>query len=109
MIRRPPRSTLFPYTTLFRSRERRREPRSWAPVSMTKGVFGESRGGLHGSVYLLVADVQVGYEAYGVRAPGRGAHTRPGEGRQKAVGIAELDEHEDGLRRLYPVTGCGED
>src|SRR3712207_8524799 len=30
MIRRPPRSTLFPYTTLFRSRSgsrRRREPR----------------------------------------------------------------------------------
>src|SRR5258706_8984777 len=25
MIRRPPRSTLFPYTTLFRSRERRAE------------------------------------------------------------------------------------
>src|SRR2546427_9061477 len=25
MIRRPPRSTLFPYTTLFRSAERRRE------------------------------------------------------------------------------------
>src|SRR2546422_9077560 len=26
MIRRPPRSTLFPYTTLFRSRERRARP-----------------------------------------------------------------------------------
>src|SRR3712207_7537899 len=26
MIRRPPRSTLFPYTTLFRSRDRRRDP-----------------------------------------------------------------------------------
>src|SRR5438034_5691835 len=26
MIRRPPRSTLFPYTTLFRSRSRRRQP-----------------------------------------------------------------------------------
>src|SRR5215216_6889796 len=26
MIRRPPRSTLFPYTTLFRSRRRRRVP-----------------------------------------------------------------------------------
>src|SRR3712207_7399239 len=26
MIRRPPRSTLFPYTTLFRSRVREREP-----------------------------------------------------------------------------------
>src|SRR5215203_7146363 len=30
MIRRPPRSTLFPYTTLFRSRGRRRSPgRRW--------------------------------------------------------------------------------
>src|SRR3712207_9111623 len=27
MIRRPPRSTLFPYTTLFRSRHRRRAER----------------------------------------------------------------------------------
>src|SRR3712207_8753379 len=27
MIRRPPRSTLFPYTTLFRSDPRRRRPR----------------------------------------------------------------------------------
>src|SRR5258708_9665779 len=27
MIRRPPRSTLFPYTTLFRSRHRRRPDR----------------------------------------------------------------------------------
>src|SRR2546430_13091408 len=26
MIRRPPRSTLFPYTTLFRSGRRRRDP-----------------------------------------------------------------------------------
>src|SRR3712207_6904491 len=35
MIRRPPRSTLFPYTTLFRSRKRPRagseEPRPEAP------------------------------------------------------------------------------
>src|SRR2546427_8678765 len=33
MIRRPPRSTLFPYTTLFRSRD---------------GVFQKERGLLHG-------------------------------------------------------------
>src|SRR2546430_15347147 len=32
MIRRPPRSTLFPYTTLFRSR-RRRFPRARSPPS----------------------------------------------------------------------------
>src|SRR3712207_7764275 len=29
MIRRPPRSTLFPYTTLFRSRPGRRLPPPW--------------------------------------------------------------------------------
>src|SRR2546421_7776790 len=32
MIRRPPRSTLFPYTTLFRSRPGRRTPGSRAPA-----------------------------------------------------------------------------
>src|ERR1035438_7097287 len=31
MIRRPPRSTLFPYTTLFRSTDRRRSGRSLWP------------------------------------------------------------------------------
>src|SRR5256884_363703 len=29
MIRRPPKSTLFPYTTLFRSRSRRTRPSPW--------------------------------------------------------------------------------
>src|SRR2546430_3850947 len=29
MIRRPPRSTLFPYTTLFRSTVRRRDRQGW--------------------------------------------------------------------------------
>src|SRR5438477_5511869 len=32
MIRRPPRSTLFPYTTLFRSAEQRRRPLRLAGV-----------------------------------------------------------------------------
>src|SRR2546425_8997315 len=30
MIRRPPRSTLFPYTTLFRSTERHGQVRAWS-------------------------------------------------------------------------------
>src|SRR3712207_7026941 len=56
MIRRPPRSTLFPYTTLFRSSDPRRQPalleryvrlryygsgsnipREWNPVGKTDG------------------------------------------------------------------------
>src|SRR2546426_3610161 len=32
MIRRPPRSTLFPYTTLFRSRQRRQQRRVARPL-----------------------------------------------------------------------------
>src|SRR2546422_6284211 len=38
MIRRPPRSTLFPYTTLFRSRR--------ALVQVAGGLVGEEHGGL---------------------------------------------------------------
>src|SRR2546426_9238789 len=43
MIRRPPRSTLFPYTTLFRSRVRRKEDRranrlgTWTLVIQSAG------------------------------------------------------------------------
>src|SRR2546430_2949749 len=57
MIRRPPRSTLFPYTTLFRSRSGRRVGRpplrgpdrlrggSRAPVARARVGAGASRGG----------------------------------------------------------------
>src|SRR6266699_3906005 len=41
MIRRPPRSTLFPYTTLFRSRPGR--PRTWrAPPPPSRGATSET-------------------------------------------------------------------
>src|SRR5258707_2278346 len=49
MIRRPPRSTLFPYTTLFRSHcERRSRPRGSPPSPSTSrtlapGFAGRSR------------------------------------------------------------------
>src|SRR2546427_13081748 len=38
MIRRPPRSTLFPYTTLFRSRPARRRPVRLAAAPGVRGV-----------------------------------------------------------------------
>src|SRR2546426_9137967 len=40
MIRRPPRSTLFPYTTLFRSRPRSRAP---VPTPPRRGPRGWQR------------------------------------------------------------------
>src|SRR2546423_5826768 len=42
MIRRPPRSTLFPYTTLFRSLDRARHPGAARPGGRR---LGRSRGG----------------------------------------------------------------
>src|SRR5258708_29341061 len=43
MIRRPPRSTLFPYTTLFRSTCRARWRCSWSSCGrrLRQGSFGE--------------------------------------------------------------------
>src|SRR2546429_5002764 len=41
MIRRPPRSTLFPYTTLFRSRAQRAADR----MKQTLAFFGRHLGG----------------------------------------------------------------
>src|SRR3712207_8530481 len=42
MIRRPPRSTLFPYTTLFRSTARTRRP---SPPPAPGGRHDEAHGG----------------------------------------------------------------
>src|SRR5256885_13206864 len=50
MIRRPPRSTLFPYTTLFRSRARGRV----ADAALRRGgVFGGRRLPRQGSALVL--------------------------------------------------------
>src|SRR5258708_24416716 len=42
MIRRPPRSTLFPYTTLFRSRKTLAEKHAWLPAAVLK-AFEQSK------------------------------------------------------------------
>src|SRR3989449_9119017 len=52
MIRRPPRSTLFPYTTLFRSRERPGDaaPHHRGPRRGREGVPREAQASLLGHV-----------------------------------------------------------
>src|SRR5258708_18086328 len=55
MIRRPPRSTLFPYTTLFRSLERRQQ----RPAR--RGLGDElERGVGHKTEHALAADPEIG-------------------------------------------------
>src|SRR2546430_14394880 len=43
MIRRPPRSTLFPYTTLFRSRDQRRLPAACGQADAREGGLRAAR------------------------------------------------------------------
>src|SRR3712207_9491632 len=45
MIRRPPRSTLFPYTTLFRSRDVQRHPGRTCPHEVLHDAGGRGRVG----------------------------------------------------------------
>src|SRR5690348_18098128 len=48
MLRRPPRSTLFPYTTLFRSRgDDRPKPSAVRRGRRPRALRGETRGGEH--------------------------------------------------------------
>src|SRR5256714_9016008 len=52
MIRRPPRSTLFPYTTLFRSHDGEGAPERTCPHFLTVGVAYQqvpAEGGDHAS------------------------------------------------------------
>src|SRR2546423_14432719 len=44
MIRRPPRSTLFPYTTLFRSRRSCGSAASWSDIAPPDGQRGCNAG-----------------------------------------------------------------
>src|SRR3712207_7721103 len=55
MIRRPPRSTLFPYTTLFRSRRERRRRRGVLHAG-DAGAAGARRGG-RGRAHAAEVDV----------------------------------------------------
>src|SRR5258708_30705643 len=49
MIRRPPRSTLFPYTTLFRSCVGRLRHRRCRPVEYQRSILGDRRSEEHTS------------------------------------------------------------
>src|SRR3712207_8056534 len=65
MIRRPPRSTLFPYTTLFRSKAER-NARDGAEPSLAAGVEsddGSDADGCHRDSRLLCAAADVARSA----------------------------------------------
>src|SRR5258707_7496726 len=67
MIRRPPRSTLFPYTTLFRSLRRSREERSRR---------GQERSGQHHAAHEPATRSPAGRQA-GLPGSSRGTQELP--------------------------------
>src|SRR3712207_8945834 len=95
MIRRPPRSTLFPYTTLFRSKEGAREG--------TGGTEACRRGGQEGTVVREVGvppalDVSVQHQESSLR---RSAKGRPA---QEVLRKMRSEEHTSELQsRQYLV------
>src|SRR2546430_5481139 len=74
MIRRPPRSTLFPYTTLFRSKLAREEgnmpkkPKCWSHAEGEKGatvtVYQRRPGGDRKSTRLNSSHSQISYAVF---------------------------------------------
>src|SRR3712207_8622615 len=85
MIRRPPRSTLFPYTTLFRS-HRQSEPdsywrdRRWRPIVCCHGHHHENK--YEGDEDLHHEGLQVPHSLRGVRSE---EHTSELQSRQYLV------------------------
>src|SRR3712207_8573171 len=69
MIRRPPRSTLFPYTTLFRSAQAAGEVDEGRAVGVgderARGVGGDDRRRGHGAGDVALAEVADGFRVHG--------------------------------------------
>src|SRR3712207_7786417 len=92
MIRRPPRSTLFPYTTLFRSQPAVRDRRDRDPADGRGGAGGDPLGG--------------DGPARGGRALRGGARQRGLRGAERArpAGVRRSEEHTSELQsRQYLV------
>ena len=67
MIRRPPRSTLFPYTTLFRSDQAYRD--SVLPHGITARVSVEAGSVIGWDRYVGMTGARIGMHTFGSSAP----------------------------------------
>src|SRR5438874_13710310 len=92
MIRRPPRSTLFPYTTLFRSQfdeegiARPREPPE--PERLLVHHVAAVPGEHHRPRDRLIAEQHIGVEQIAVRSGGASQTIRPlDENRRAGAGV----------------------
>src|SRR2546421_5144268 len=94
MIRRPPRSTLFPYTTLFRSVDVVEGGSVRPLIEALEGERGGVRGGGEGEGLVGPAHgrgrMDGAVEAVHLRAPAR-AHLQPVQNSDQIAGEVEAD------------------
>src|SRR5690349_23672289 len=92
MIRRPPRSTLFPYTTLFRSRHRRHGGGGSGGPGRAQG--GRRGGGDRKSTRLNSSHVEISYAVFCLKKKKKDnsririhpkGHTTPAPGRWRPL------------------------
>src|SRR2546422_356505 len=103
MIRRPPRSTLFPYTTLFRSiADVVAVARHRAPVA----IASAARQGIEASRRTVEEAVTRGDTIYGVNTGfGKLAHVRIPPDRIRALQLNLIRSHASGVGEPLPVDG----
>src|SRR2546430_5136191 len=102
MIRRPPRSTLFPYTTLFRSRRVQRGPvQLLLDRRPARGRGGFDRGGVQ-----VRGQGREVLPARGAVGRGRGARVGPRGGGRRVPAEREVDDVRE-RERLDPLGQIG--
>src|SRR5258705_2221946 len=97
MIRRPPRSTLFPYTTLFRSdaasehrsvsKYKAVRPGTTREVGRDAGIHIERVAGAAAFEYIDVAETRAKRLLHSRHRAGRTARTRLGQGERQARAV----------------------
>src|SRR2546422_3300862 len=96
MIRRPPRSTLFPYTTLFRSEAHYRvmKPERWlAEFPLDRVVRSEEHTSELQSRLHLVCRLLLEKKKNGKRRPSPGGQPHPCRGGARSRGLAARRSH----------------
>src|SRR5256886_8618661 len=97
MIRRPPRSTLFPYTTLFRSRFHGMEecrPCYWMDQAIAPGAHELDRK----STRLNSSHSQISYAVFCLKKK-KGIHSQPRDPPTRHVSLPFTASHRDTVAR----------
>src|SRR2546427_5739984 len=94
MIRRPPRSTLFPYTTLFRS----------DPLDRAGGDRGPRGVGLQAAIVAALAAAPVGIDGHMADLAGRSEeHTSELQSQSNLVCRLLLEKKKKQIKSIYGV------